>query len=318
MLSHRTSSRLITCVCLFTLTMIAAKDAVARPQYSKAMTAAYPDVAKKHGKNGKLSCVACHPTKSKKQLNNWGAALREALGATNVKDGEAITAAFKKAESAESATAGITFASLIEVGDLPGTSDVAGGGEPEWKVLFDGKTFDGWKKTEHLDSWNIVEGNLQCSGERSHLFYVGEDKPFKNFEFECESMTSAGSNAGIYFHTKVQDEGWPKYGYECQVNITHKDPKKSGSLYGVVNVSAEDLAGVIEDDKWYKTSIKVEGRHITIKVNDKVTVDYTEPEGQEASTKNFERRLNEGTFALQAHDPKSVVSFRNIKVRRLP
>lgn len=318
MLSQRSSSWLITCVCLFTLTMIADKEAVARPQYGKAMNAAYPDLAQKHGKNSKLSCAACHPTKSKKELNNYGAALKDALGATNVKDSDAITAAFKKAESTESATAGITFASLIEAGDLPGTSDVAGGGEPEWTVLFDGKTFDGWKKTENLDSWKIVEGNLQCSGKRSHLFYVSEDQPYKNFEFECECMTSEGSNAGIFFHTKVQDKGWPTHGYECQVNITHKDPKKSGSLYGVVNVSAEDLVDVIEDNKWYKTSIKVEGRHITIKVNDKVAVDYTEPEDEAAFTTHPQRRLSEGTFALQAHDPKSVVSFRNIKVRRLP
>jgi hypothetical protein len=188
-----------------------------------------------------------------------------------------------------------------------------------WKTIYDGKSFAGWKKTENPDSWNIVDGNLLCSGERSHLFYVGDDKPFKNFEFECECLTSENSNAGIYFHTKLQEQGWPKYGYECQVNISHSDPKKTGSLYGVVNVSADDLKGVVKDGEWYKTYIKVEGRHITIKINDKVTVDYTEEDGREAFSNDFERRLGDGgTFALQAHDPKSVVSFRNIKVRRLP
>ncbi|MDG1893986.1 MAG: DUF1080 domain-containing protein [Fuerstiella sp.] len=187
-----------------------------------------------------------------------------------------------------------------------------------WKTLYDGKSFAGWKKTENLDSWKITDGNLQCTGERSHLFYVADDKPFRNFEFECEVMTTPGSNAGIYFHTKLQEEGWPKYGYECQVNITHGDPKKTGSLYGVVNVGAEDLKGVVKDNQWYKTYIKVEGRHITIKVNDKVTVDYTEEEDKKAFSGAFDRRLGEGTFALQAHDPKSVVSFRNLKVRRLP
>ena len=318
MLSQRSSGRLIAFGCLFALFITSAQEASARPQYSKALASAYPDLAKKHGTNGKLSCAVCHPTKNKKKRNNYGVALGKALGAANVKDADAVIAAIKKIESETSATAaGITFGSLIEVGNLPGTSDVAGG-DSDWKVLFDGKSFDGWKKTENMDSWNIVDGNLQCSGERSHLFYVGEDKPYTNFEFECEAMTTPGSNAGIYFHTKVQEEGWPKYGYECQVNITHKDTKKTGSLYGTVNVGAEDLEGVVEDNKWYKTSIKVEGRHITIKVNDKVTVDYTEPENKEAFDKSFERRLGEGTFALQAHDPQSVVSFRNLKVRRLP
>ena len=188
----------------------------------------------------------------------------------------------------------------------------------DWKSIYDGKSFQGWKKTENKDSWQIEDGNLVCVGERSHLFYVGEDKPFQNFEFECEVKTTPGSNAGIYFHTRLQETGWPKFGYECQVNITHKDPKKTGSLYGVVNVGAEDLKGLVKDNEWYKTYIKVEGRHITIKINDKVTVDYTEEENKSAFSNAFERRLGKGTFALQAHDPKSKVYFRNLKVKRLP
>ena len=201
---------------------------------------------------------------------------------------------------------------------LLATISVASVSADDWKSLYDGKSFAGWKKTEHEDSWQIEDNCLVCVGERSHLFYVGDDKPFKNFEFECEVKTTPGSNAGIYFHTKVQDEGWPRYGYECQVNISHKDPKKSGSLYAVVNASAEDLEGVIKDNEWYKTYIKVEGRHIIIKVNDKVTVDYTEEKDKKPFSDSFDRRLSEGTFALQAHDPMSKVYFRNLKVRRLP
>jgi hypothetical protein len=191
---------------------------------------------------------------------------------------------------------------------------VAPGSASEWKDMFDGKTMAGWKASEHKDSWKIEDGALVCHGERSHLFYEAEKEPFRNFEFECEVMTTPGSNAGIYFHTKWQDEGWPRYGLECQVNVTQSDPKKSGSLYGVVDVGNPGL----KDNEWYKTYIKVEGRHIVIKINDKTTVDYTEPEGKEAFSKEFERRLGEGTFALQAHDPDSKVYFRNLKVRRLP
>jgi hypothetical protein len=51
-----------------------------------------------------------------------------------------------------------------------------------------------------------------------------------------------------------------------------------------------------------------------VKINDRVVVNYTEPdnvkrEGDEG------RVLSGGTFALQAHDPKSKVYFKNIKVR---
>ena len=183
-----------------------------------------------------------------------------------------------------------------------------------FKKIFDGKSMDGWKANENTDSWKLVDGMLVCKGERSHLFYVGDDKPFKNFHFKAEVKTTKGSNAGIYFHTKYQDSGWPKYGYECQVNVSHSDPKKSSGLYAVKDVADPG----IKDDEWYTQEIIVNGRHIELKINGKTMVDYTEPENKTAFSGEFERRLAEGTFALQAHDPESLVYFRNIEVKRLP
>ncbi len=182
-----------------------------------------------------------------------------------------------------------------------------------WKTLFDGKTFEGWKANEHKESWKIENGTFMAAGPRSHLFYVGDDKPFVNFELELEVLTRPKSNGGVYFHTQFQETGWPKYGYEAQVNATHRDPRKTGSLYAVENV----MKAPHEDDKWFKYYIKVDGRRILIKVDGETTVDYTEPEDREAG-KEFTRKLDKGTFAFQAHDPISVVKFRNIRVRRLP
>lgn len=180
-------------------------------------------------------------------------------------------------------------------------------------ALFDGESLSGWKASENASSWSVDEGRLKCAGPRSHLFYVGEHAPFKDFHFKAEVMTTPGSNAGIYFHTKYQEEGWPKYGYECQVNVSHTDPKKTSSLYGVDDVSDPG----VKDNEWYTQEIIVKGRHIVLKVNGKTLVDYTEPEGKEAFSEDFERRLGSGTFALQAHDPESVVYFRNIRVKKL-
>lgn len=183
-----------------------------------------------------------------------------------------------------------------------------------WTSMFDGKSFAGWKASENVDSWKVEDGKLVCFGPRSHLFYVGDEKPFKNFELEVEVMTTPGSNAGIYFHTQYQETGWPRFGQEIQVNITHKDPKKSGGIYAVSDVAAPPA----KDNEWYKQYVKVDGRHVISKINGQTVVDYTEPEGKEAFNKDFERRLGTGTFALQAHDPMSKVYFRNLRVRRLP
>ena len=191
--------------------------------------------------------------------------------------------------------------------------------EPGFVSLFDGESLEGWKKAEeHPDAWKVQDGMLMCDGERCHLFYTGKLAPLKNFHFKAEVMTTAGSNAGIYFHTKYQDSGWPKYGYECQVNITHKDPKKTSSLYGVENIDAAKLDEIgLKDDKWYTQEIIVQGKRVQLIVNGRTLVDYTEPKDKSAFDKNFERRLGEGTFALQAHDPKSKVFFRNLRVKQL-
>lgn len=179
--------------------------------------------------------------------------------------------------------------------------------------LFNGKNLEGWKANENASSWSVVDGAIVCEGPRSHLFYTGPEVPFKDFHFIAEVKTTPGSNSGIYFHTKFQEEGWPKYGFECQVNISQRDPKKTGGLYSVRDVANPPA----KDNEWYTQEIIVRGRHIVLKVNGETTVDYTEPENQPAADERFERRLGEGTFALQAHDPESKVSFRNLRVKPL-
>ena len=54
------------------------------------------------------------------------------------------------------------------------------------------------------------------------------------------------------------------------------------------------------------------GKNVVTQVNGKVVVDYSELEGVTAG-----RRIDKGSFAIQAHDPNSVVRYRNIMVKPL-
>jgi hypothetical protein len=185
--------------------------------------------------------------------------------------------------------------------------------EAGFKLLMDGKTFNGWKMaTENTNTWRIEDGAFVANGNRCHLFYVGEEQPFKNFDLKVEVMTGPESNGGIYFHTKYQPQGWPQAGFECQVNNTHSDWKKTGSIYDVANTGLT----AAQDDKWWTQEIIVEGNKVTVKVDGKTVLQYIEPPGVQAG-KDFARKLGEGTFALQGHDPKSVVRYKNIRVKRL-
>jgi len=184
--------------------------------------------------------------------------------------------------------------------------------EDGWIPLFNGKNLDGWKVNENKETFSVGDGTIVVRGNRSHLFYAGpvEKANFKNFEFKADVMTQPGANSGIYFHTAYQASGWPKVGYECQVNQSHGDPKKTGGLYNVVDV----FKAPANDKEWYTQHIIVKGKHIVVKINDKVIVDYTEPEDLERR----QPRLSSGTFALQGHDPRSIVHYKNIMVKPLP
>ncbi len=179
--------------------------------------------------------------------------------------------------------------------------------------LMDGQTFAGWKPaTESASTWTVQDGAFVTHGNRCHLFYVGDPKPFKNFDLKVDVYTEHGANGGIYFHSKYQEVGWPKYGFECQVNNTHSDWIKTGSLYGVVNIAQSPA----KDDQWWTQEIIVRGHSVTVLVDGKRVFEYNEPPGVQAG-QDFTRKLDEGTFALQAHDPKSVVKYKNIRVKRL-
>lgn len=206
----------------------------------------------------------------------------------------------------------VSLASLVLL--LSTVAALGAGSDDGFVPLTDGKSFAGWTAAkEHPDTWMIEDGAFVAHGERCHLFYTGDQAPFRNFELKVEVMTDAGSNGGIYFHTQYQAEGWPTAGFETQVNNSHTDWKRTGSIYDVANVGLV----AAEDGKWWTQHIIVQGNKVTVKVDDRVVVQYTEPPGAQPGS-TFARKLGTGTFALQAHDPKSVVRYRNIRVKRLP
>ncbi|MCG2459667.1 DUF1080 domain-containing protein [Flavobacteriaceae bacterium F89] len=185
-----------------------------------------------------------------------------------------------------------------------------------WISLFNGKNLDGWKVGNNASTFSIEDGTIKVAGPVAHLFYMGdvENHDFKNFEFKARVMTRPGSNSGIYIHTRYQEDGWPKYGYEVQVNNSHTDWKRTGSLYNIVDIR-ENYA---KDNEWYTEYIKVQDKRIIVKINDVVVVDYTQPEHPTRKEGEENRVLSHGTFALQGHDPKSVIFYKDIMVKPLP
>ena len=205
---------------------------------------------------------------------------------------------------------------VIAVG--PAAADDVG---ESWIEMFNGRDLTGWQANpEHPESFRVEDGVLVVDGPRCHLFWVGDpddpaDEQFTNFHWHATVKTMPKANSGLYFHTEYQDSGWPAKGYEAQVNQTHQDRKKTGGLYAVADVLDESP---VADGEWHDYDIIVDGRHIVLKIDGKVTTDWTEPDDWQPPAGMPGRKLASGTFAIQAHDPDSVVHYKNLRVRRLP
>lgn len=187
-----------------------------------------------------------------------------------------------------------------------------------WISLFDGKTLDGWKASENAASFRVEDGCIVHDGPRSHLYYVGDvaGHRFTDFEFKAQVYTFENANSGVYFHTRFQENGYPNHGYEVQVNNSHRDIIRTGSLYNVVDVADKYAL----DRQWFELYIKVQGNHVLVKVDGTTVVDYTQMDDRSRLVRkddHFGRFVDAGTFAIQAHDPNSKVMYKDIQVRML-
>lgn len=191
-----------------------------------------------------------------------------------------------------------------------------GAADEGFTSLFNGKDLTGWKVNENVQTFSVRDGAIVSHGPRSHCFYVGDfqNHIFKNFELKVDVMTLPRANGGIYILTEFQDQGWPGKGFEVQVNNTFPgDPRKTASLYEVQDVG-DDL---VKDNEWFTEHIIVKDNVITVRVNDKEVVRWTQP-ADWAGTSDFPgRRIGPGTIALQGHDAGSTVYYKNIRIKPL-
>lgn len=181
--------------------------------------------------------------------------------------------------------------------------------DTQWVSLFDGKTLDGWDKVGKEDSkWEVKDGALAGSGAASMLVYT--KKSFKNFRYRAEVKINDKGNSGLYFRATRN----PTFsdGYEAQIDSTHTDPIRTGSLYGMCHVYQQ----LVPPDTWFQYDIEVQDviwrkkpvTRMKITINGKELFEY----------QDFELKFKDGYFAFQQHDPGSQVSIRKVEVMVLP
>jgi hypothetical protein len=161
----------------------------------------------------------------------------------------------------------------------------------------------------------VEDGHITVHNGPSHLFYEGpvHNHDWKDFHFKAEVMTFPHANSGIYFHTSFQESGFPDDGFEAQVNATHTDWKKTGSLYDVKDIRDPHH----KDNVWFLYEIIVKGDQVTIKIDGNTVNEWTQPADYTPTASHAKRYLHHGTFAFQGHDPGSQTWYRNVAVKPL-
>jgi hypothetical protein len=202
---------------------------------------------------------------------------------------------------------------FVAVAALPAGAQVSDQG---WISLFDGKSLDGWKVSGNGGTFSVREGAIVAHGPFSHLFYVGPVYygDFKDFELKVDVRTEPGANGGVFFHTQYQEKGLVAKGFEVQVNNSDPtDPLRTGSLYKMQDLREAPA----QDGSWFTLHVVVEGKHVTVDVGGRPLVDWTETDPPKPPSDRPGRVLSSGTFALQGHDERSTVYYKNIYVKPL-
>jgi hypothetical protein len=211
-----------------------------------------------------------------------------------------------------------------------------------WVQLFNGKDLTGWKMVDppsgefksvkavknddgkvtayvgvlkkddkEVTLWQVKDGMIVGGGPSSHLFSEVEAE---DFVYRVEAKINDKGNSGQYFRAKFEG-GFPA-GYEAQINATHSDPIRTGSLYPDGRTKLKDhkkeIAAVMntathKPDEFFVQEVTAVGPDITITVNGKETLKWTDPD----------KTFTKGHFALQGHDPGSVMTFKKVEYKPL-
>ncbi|MGJ8643984.1 MAG: 3-keto-disaccharide hydrolase [Luteolibacter sp.] len=167
--------------------------------------------------------------------------------------------------------------------------------EEDWKVLFDGKTLEGWTQQNEAN-WRVAEGVIVV--DEGEIGLLTTETVLDAYELELEFRAQIGANSGIFIETKpvVKDESIDCY----EVNIA--PPSNAFPTGSIVKHKLFEGAG--EKEEWRKYRITVKDGHVKVWLDGKMTVEYKD-----------ENPVKRGLLGLQKNAGK--VEFRNIRIRAL-
>jgi hypothetical protein len=192
-----------------------------------------------------------------------------------------------------------------------------GGGDEDFKPLFNGKDLSGW--TNATDAYEVVKGTLVSKqGKHGNMF---TKDTFDNFTVRLEFKLPPGNgNNGLALRSPITDKEVAYEGMECQILSAYYPDKLHeyqyhGSLYGL----APALHGYLRPvGQWNFEEVTLNGDKMTVDLNGFRILDTDIAKVREKPMDGKEHPgafRKDGHFGLLGHqDP---VAFRNIRIKRI-
>ncbi len=202
-----------------------------------------------------------------------------------------------------------------------------------WKLLFDGKTLNGWRMYQNkaADCWGAKNGEIYCKGSETDKSDLRADlitkDQYENYELLVDWKIAPGGNSGIMYNVTEEAHAAYETGPEYQLIDDEgysggklEDWQKSGADYAMYPPLAKAAKAPGE---WNTTKIVVKGAHREYWLNGVKTAEF------EAWTPDWNQRkangkwkdtpgygmAKKGYICLQDHG--SGVWFKNIKMRKI-
>ncbi len=217
-----------------------------------------------------------------------------------------------------------------------------------WKLLWDGKTTDGWKGVR-LDKfpnkgWHVDNGTLVVEktdgAESGNGGDIITNRKYKNFILEVDFNLTEGANSGVKYFVQgnINKGAGSAIGCEFQIldDVKHPDAKKGllgnrtlGSLYDLIPANGQMFDKDLKVKrfngigKWNRARIEVKDNKVSHYLNGVKVIEYERNTQMWDALVNYSKyqkwenfgNFKEGHILLQDHGDE--VNFRNIKIKEL-
>jgi hypothetical protein len=211
-----------------------------------------------------------------------------------------------------------------------------------WKLLFDGKTLNGWRQYRASKSgkrWVVEDGCLKNPKGTGRPETGGGEiltaEQFTDFDFRFEWRIAPGGNSGVIYFVKERlgkpgprmfngDDGTGPVGHEYQLldDERHPDARtathRAGALYALIEPNATKHLRPVGE--FNESRILVQGKHVEHWLNGSKILDY------ELESPALKQLIAESKYkslpgfgtkfktAVQIQDHGDEIWFRNLKI----